>query len=66
MVRVLQELFFLRHRLVIPPNRSQQVEDYCATLQKADAGNPVPFVAFVAFVANAKLESLQRYEAKII
>ena len=62
MARVLQDLFFLRHRLVPTPIPFQQVDDYYESLQKADAGNPVPFVEFVA---NATLKSLQRYKAAI-
>lgn len=62
MARVLQDLFFLRHRLVPAPIPFQQVDDYYESLQKADSGNPIPFVEFVA---NATLESLQRYKAAI-
>lgn len=62
MARVLQDLYFLRHRLVPTPIPFQQVDDYYESLQAADAGNPHPFVEFVA---SATLDSLRKYRAAI-
>jgi Fic family protein len=62
MARILQDLFFLRHRLVPAPIPFQQVDDYYEVLQQADAGNPSPFVEFLA---HATLDSLQKYRAAI-
>src|SRR5690606_10593168 len=62
MSRVLQDLFFLRHRLVPAPIPFQQVDDYYESLQRADGGDPQPFVEFVA---TASLHSLQKYRAAI-
>ena len=62
MARIMQDLFFLRHRLVPSPIPFQQVDDYYESLQLADAGEPK---RFVEFVASATLDSLQKYRAAI-
>ncbi len=62
MARILQDIYFLRHNLVPAPIPFQQVDAYYESLQSADSGNVAPLNEFVA---NATLESLQKYRAAI-
>jgi Fic family protein len=62
MARILQDVYFLRHNLVPAPISFQQVDAYYEALQSADSGDVAPLNEFVA---NATLESLQKYRAAI-
>lgn len=62
MARIMQDLVFLRNRLVPAPVSYRDVDDYYAALEQADEGNTAPFVEFIA---RATLESLRKYRAAI-
>lgn len=62
MARIMQDLFFLRHKLVPAPIPFQRVDEYYESLQRCDAGDPT---SFLEFVATATLDSLQKYRAAI-
>jgi fido (protein-threonine AMPylation protein) len=62
MARIVQDLLFLRHRLVPAPVSFKDVDEYYAALEAADEGKPAPFVEFIA---RATLSSLAKYHAAI-
>lgn len=62
MARIMQDLYFLRHRLVPTPVPYQDVDDYYGALEKADSGNTGPFVELIA---GYTLSTLRKYRAAI-
>lgn len=62
MARIMQDLVFLRHRLVPAPVPYQEMDDYYAALEQADEGKTGPFVELIA---RATLEALRKYRAAI-
>ena len=62
MARIIQDVMFLRHRLVPAPVSFTDVDEYYAALESADEGKPGPFVELIA---QATLASLAKYRAAI-
>lgn len=62
MARIVQDLLFLRYRLVPAPVSFKDVDEYYAALESADEGEPAPFVELIA---RATLASLAKYLAAI-
>lgn len=62
MARIIQDLVFLRHRLVPAPVPYQEIDDYYAALEQADEGKTAPIVELIA---RATLETLRKYRAAI-
>jgi len=62
MARIMQDLMFLRNRLVPTPVSYQDVDQYYSALETADSGNTVPFVELIATFT---LATLRKYRAAI-
>jgi Fic family protein len=62
MARIVQDLIFLRHRLVPAPVPYQEMDDYYDSLEQADEGKTAPFLELIA---QATLETLRKYRAAI-